>query len=379
MSIRPDPRAPGRPGLLTRAYARVEAVIAGQRRRRPWFDHLARAGGRYERMQGDLVAAGVTYFAFLGLFPVLLLAASVIGLVLAGNAVLQQELFTAVEEAFPGPLGVRLVAQLSDAIDSAGVVGLIGLAGFLYAGLRTMDKLRIGMERIWKGHVDESDFLRDNLQDLVAMVALGAVGLASLGITASVTHATARVLRALGLAQQPGFGVLTWVLGIALAMAVDVLVFLWLLRVVPSVSHPLRRLLPGALFGAVGFEALKLVGAYYLSLISSSVTASALGGAVGLLVWINVVARFAFFTAAWTATLPAITESARPETAAPGPAGPAEADRPERPHPSPVRVAAGLLAGGIVLGAVATRWLPGRRRREATAARSGDPAGPPLR
>ena len=377
MSTRPDLPAPGRPSLLTRSYTRVEAVIAGQRRRRPWFDHLARAGGRYDRMQGDLVAAGVTYFAFLGLFPVLLLAASVIGLVLAGNAVLQQELFTAVEEAFPGPLGVKLVAQLSDAIDSAGVVGLIGLAGFLYAGLRTMDKLRIGMERIWKGHVDESDFLRDNLQDLVAMVALGAVGLASLGITASVTHATARVLRALGLAQQPGFGVLTWVLGIALAMAVDVLVFLWLLRVVPSVSHPLRRLLPGALFGAAGFELLKLVGAYYLSLISSSVTASALGGAVGLLVWINVVARFAFFTAAWTATLPAImAASARPETAAPGPPGPAEADRPERPHPSPVRVAAGLLAGGIVLGAVATRWLPARRRRGGTAARSGDPAGP---
>ena len=48
---------------------------------------------------------------------------------------------------------------------------------------------------------------------------------------------------------------------------------------------------------------LKLVGGYYLSLISGSVTASAFGGAVGLLVWINLVARFAFFTAAWTATL----------------------------------------------------------------------------
>ena len=83
----------------------------------------------------------------------------------------------------------------------------------------------------------------------------------------------------------------------------DVVVFLWLLRVVPSVSHPLRRLLPGALFGAAGFEALKLVGGYYLTLISGSVTASAFGGAVGLLVWINLVARFAFFTAAWTATL----------------------------------------------------------------------------
>ena len=72
---------------------------------------------------------------------------------------------------------------------------------------------------------------------------------------------------------------------------------------VPSVSHPLRLLVPGALFGAAGVEVLKLIGGFYLSLISDSVTASAFGGAVGLLVWINLVARFAFFTAAWTSTL----------------------------------------------------------------------------
>jgi membrane protein len=177
------------------------------------------------------------------------------------------------------------------------------VVGFLYAGLRTMDKLRIGMERIWKGYVDEPDVLRDNLQDLVALVVLGAVGLASLGVTVGVTQATSWVLDLLDVSDEPGYGVLTRLLGIGLAVVADTVVFLWLLRVVPSVSHPLRRLLPGALFGAAGFEMLKLIGGFYLSLISDSVTASAFGGAVGLLVWINLVARFAFFTAAWTATL----------------------------------------------------------------------------
>jgi membrane protein len=286
-----------------RLYARGEELIAAQRRRHSWFDHLARAGGRYQRTQGDLMAAGVTYFVFLGLFPVLLLVASVIGLVLSGNELLQEELFAAIREAFPGTVGRQLVRQLRDAIDGAGFIGLIALAGFLYAGLRAMDKLRIGMERIWKGHVDEPDVLRDNLQDLMALVALGAVGLASLGLTGGVTQATSWVLDLLGLADEPGYGVLTWVLGIALAIAADVVVFLWLLRVVPSVNHPLRLLLPGALFGAAGVEVLKLIGGFYLSLISDSVTASAFGGAVGLLVWINLVARFAFFTAAWTSTL----------------------------------------------------------------------------
>ncbi|NEK86144.1 YihY/virulence factor BrkB family protein [Blastococcus saxobsidens] len=283
-------------------YDRVEAGLDAGRARFGWFDHLARAGGRYQRTQGDLMAAGVTYFAFLALFPVLLLVASVIGLVIAGDELLQRELFTAIRETFPGALGRRLVEQLSGAIDSAGFVGLIGLAGFLYAGLRTMDKLRVGMERIWKGRVDEPEFLRDNVQDIVALVVLGAVGVASLGLTGVVTQASSRVLDFLDLADEPGYGVLTWLIGIGLAMIGDVVVFLWLLRVVPGVNHPLRRLLPGALFGALGFEVLKVIGGYYLSLISDSVTASAFGGAVGVLVWINLVARFAFFTAAWTAT-----------------------------------------------------------------------------
>jgi membrane protein len=297
-------------------WARIEALVNALRRRFAWFDHLARAGGRYERIHSDLVAAGVTYFAFLGLFPVLLLVASIFGLFLAGDALLQQQLFDAIRQAFPGALGQQLVHEVSSAVDSAKVTGLIGLAGFVYAGLRTVDKLRIGMELIWKGEVEKSDVFRDNLQDLLALLALGGIGVVSLGLTGAVTQESSRLMKLLGLADEAGYGFLTWLVGIALAIAVDVVIFLWLLRVVPSISHPLRRLLPGALFGAAGFEVLKVLGGYYLTLISRSVTASAFGGAVGLLVWINLVARFAFFTAAWTATLrsvrsaPAATEPA---------------------------------------------------------------------
>ena len=318
----PQPPARAREPLLTRLYARAEGVVEHQRRRHPWFDHLARAGGRYERTQGDLMAAGVTYFAFLGLFPVLLLVASIFGLFLAGDALLQQQLFDAILQTFPGELGEQLVHEVSSAVGSAGVTGLIGLVGFLYAGLRTVDKLRIGMELIWKGRVEKSDILRDNLQDLLALVVLGGIGVLSLGLTGAVTQETSRVMKLLGLADVRGYGVLTWAVGIALAVLVDVVIFLWMLRVVPSVSYPLRRLLPGALFGAAGFELLKVIGGYYLSLISHSVTASAFGGAVGLLIWINLVARFAFFTAAWTATLRSVeAASAAPRAnAAPVPA-----------------------------------------------------------
>ena len=87
-------------------------------------------------------------------------------------------------------------------------------SGFLYAGLRAMDKLRIGMEQIWKGRVDEPEFWRDNVQDLLALVLLGAVGLLSLALTGVATTATAWTLRAARASTtSPGAGTLTTVLG----------------------------------------------------------------------------------------------------------------------------------------------------------------------
>jgi membrane protein len=370
------PGPAGRPSLASRLAAAPGAVVGTLRRRWGWFEHLVHAGGRYNRVQGDLMAAGVTYFAFLSLFPVLLLLASIVGLVLSGNTVLQQQLYTAVREAIPGPTGDELVKQLQEAIGVAGVVGVVGLVGFLYAGMRAIDKLRIGMERLWKGRVEPADLLRDNVQDVLALLALGAAGLISLGLTGVLTRATTLVLDVLRLDGAPGYGVLTWFLGIALAAVGDVLVFLWLLRVVPATSLGLRRLLPGALFGAAGVELLKLIGSFYLSLISGSVTASAFGGAVGTLVWINLVARFAFYVAAWTATqraveplfpeirlLPDEPSAAASDPAASDPAAPPAVSAPRRSRPpAPALVAAVLLSAGAVLGTAATGLVRRRRR-----------------
>ena len=296
--------------LVERLVARTLATVERERRRRPWFDQMVRAGGRYNRMDGDLMAAGITYFAFLSIFPVVLLAASVIGLLLAGDTLLRSQLISSIRQAVPGETGDFLVGQVTEAISASRVTGVVGAVLFVYAGLRTMDKLRIGVRRVWTGRLVEADFLRDNLRDVVSFVALAVVGAVSVGLTGGATTATSWVLARLGLDDVPGASLVTTVVGIALALAADTVVFLWLLKVVGHTRADVRLLLPGALFGAVGFEILKVLGSLYLALISGSVTASTLGGAVGILVWINLVARYALFTTAWTAFLPRIRSGA---------------------------------------------------------------------
>jgi membrane protein len=354
---------------LGRAVGAARGVLRRQRSRRPWLDHLVHAGGHYNRVQGDLLASGVTYYVFLALFPVLLLVAAVAGFVLSGNAVLEEQLVSAIRDAVPGATGADLAEQAGSAVDRATTFGLIGLAGFLFVGLGAMDKLRVGMDLVWRGRPDPPDFLVDRLKDLGALLGLGAAAAVSIALTTGATAASSWLADLLGVDQVPGFFLLAAAVAIALALAGDTLVFLWVLKGVPDNPFPVRQLLPGAVFGAVGLEVLKLVGNWYLTLIGDNVTAQTLGGFVGLIVWINVVARFAFYTASWTATIPAV-ERARTATApAPAPAAALPVtDLPGGPvrvsGPAPLRLALALLGAGALAGAAVTRQL-GRRRRRA--------------
>ncbi len=332
--------------------AGTEVVHAG-RRRAPWFDHLVHAGGHYNRSQSDMLAAGVTYYVFLALFPVVLLAASIAGFVLSGDQLLQDQLTSAVRDAVPGRTGALLATQVSDAIDNSGIVGTIGLIGFLFIGMAAMDKIRTGMEFIWRGAPDQADFVFDRVKDLGALLRFAAVGALSIGLTVSTTAASSIVFEVLGIAGGRWVPALTVALGFALALVSDTLVFLWLLKHVPRTPFRYRELLPGALFGAVGFELLKLVGNFYLSIIGGNVTAQTFGSIVGIIVWINVVARFAFFTACWTATIPAIEDARLPvplEAQGPTPLPDVALVDERAARPAPLRLAAGLLGAGALVG-----------------------------
>lgn len=340
---------------------------------RRWVRHLTSAASHYMDRQADLLAAGITYFGFLALFPVILLAVSIAGFVLSGRPDLLAELIDEIRTAVPGDLGETLVETIEQATENAGAVGLIGLLGLLYAGIGWMSKMRIAMQTIWKGKPEEGNFVKNNLRDLLSLVGLGGALLASVLLTAVANGLTGFVIELVGLDGVPGIGVLTRLLGIVIAIAGTTLIFLWLFIWLPSTSLPIRAVLPGAIFGAVGFEILKVVGTYYIASVAQSPAAVAFGSAVGLLVWIYFSSRFLLFAAAWTSTLPAVAERIveeaaeedPPDPVIEGPAVPPLKSPSEANVPSIGVVAAGLLGVGAVVGvvtpvAVRRWWRAGR-------------------
>ena len=248
-----------------------------------------------------------------------------------------------------------------------------GLLGLLYAGIGWMSKMRIAMQTIWRGRPLPGSFVKDKLRDLFALIGLGGALVASVALTAVANGLTSLVLEFLGLDGVPGIGLLTRALGILVAVAGTTLIFLWLFIRLPQLDVPVRAVLPGAIFGAVGFEILKVVGTIVIASATRSPTALAFGSVIGLLVWIYLSSRFLLFDAAWTSTLPAVserivTEAAEGQPLEPLVEGPAVPRlKPPVPGvPSTSAVAAGLIGVGAVVGAVAPSavrrwWRAGRR------------------
>ena len=171
---------------------RVTGTLRRQRARRPWLDHLIRAYKQYKDANGDHVAAAITYFSFLALFPLILLSASVAGFVLANNDDLQDRLQKAITENVPGSLGDTISKAVQSVIDNRGSIGVIALLGVAYAGLGWVANLRSGVQIVWAGEVEKESFLKAKLADLLILVGLG------LGIVLSIASKSRRPRRSRG-------------------------------------------------------------------------------------------------------------------------------------------------------------------------------------
>ncbi len=118
--------------------------------KRPDVKLFAAAWRRLQATNGTLYAAAITFFSFLALFPMLLLAVAVLGFVLHGNPQTLHTLFDKISANVPGQVGTTLKDSINSAIDARAAVGLIGLAGVVLTGLGWIGNLRAALDAIWK-------------------------------------------------------------------------------------------------------------------------------------------------------------------------------------------------------------------------------------
>ncbi|MDQ1739863.1 MAG: rane protein [Pseudonocardiales bacterium] len=355
--------------------ARVRSGATGRwkalKQSTPAIAHLVAAYQHYQRNHGNDLAAAITYFSFLALFPLVLLGVSVTAFVLASRPDLQSELFTHLSSDLPGAFGDTVRQTIQGAIDKRAGVGVIGLAGVLLAGLGWIGNLRTAIDTVWGLPARKRSFLAGKAADALVLAGLGIGAAISVAVTAGGTAASSLVLRGVGLDDVPGAGTATWCLGILLGIAGSMVIYGWLMIRLPEVRVPRRIAWRATLLAAVGFEALKLVGTFYIARITGSAAGAVIGPVVGVLVWIYLVARYQLFCVAWAATAMAAGEPAQPDPASETAAAVPEAGVPSAaPAIPPAAVAAGLLSTGAALGAGSLAALQRWRHRATDRRRS---------
>ncbi|MGB3439407.1 MAG: YhjD/YihY/BrkB family envelope integrity protein [Actinophytocola sp.] len=279
-----------------------ESFLARQRAKRRWLDHLVRSGKSYTERYGDHYAAAITYFSVLSLIPLLMIAFAAAGFVLDGNEALLKQMRTDITEAVPSGLGVAINEVISQAIESRGAVGIFGLLAALYAGLGWMSNLRDALTAQWGQEYKQRPFLSTTAKDLLSLFGLGLALAISFGLSAAGTGLGSWLLDLMGLDDDAWALFLLGGATIALALAANWVVFLWVLSRLPRERVGARSAMRGAIAAAIGFEVLKQVFTFYLTIVTESPSGKVFGSTLGLLLFANFVSRFLLFITAWTAT-----------------------------------------------------------------------------
>lgn len=315
-----------------------------------------RAWKRYGDARGNVLAAGVGYFAFFSIFPAVALAFSVFGFVLQGHPEWLSAIAKAIEGYLPGfvkdsghPNGIIPVHAPSTG--TLTVTGVLAFVTLVLAGLGWLGATRAGIRAVFGVTGEPGNLVTNKLRDLGVLVTLGAGIAVSALLTTVVGAATGWIARHVGL------GGSSWVValaGLVVGVAADTGLMLLLLRFLSGVHVPWRALRQGALVGGVGLTLLKLTGSALIGHVSNNPLFTSIAIVVGLLFWLNLIARLTLIAAAWAANDAQLSPLPQPEPLGPQAPPAAAAGRDlSLPAFGPRTADRATLAAGAVLGATA--------------------------
>jgi membrane protein len=264
------------------------------RRRFGWLDHVVRAGQRYDQADGGRLAAAVTYYAFFAAFSLALLGFAILGHVLDNGTV---------QRSVQGYLSLNLPRLDTQALrDARGTAGLVAFVVLPVAGMFWVDALRSSIRAIWRLPEYPGNFFLRQLIDLAVLAGLGLVLAASLAAAVGTENLLSWLLQlATGTDDASG----RWLLGPAgfvLGIGVNTLLCVAVLTGLPRLRMRLGRVLGPALLVVAGLELLKSVGRFYVQRTESNPAYQVVAGAVGLLVFLNLLNQLILFAAALSAT-----------------------------------------------------------------------------
>ena len=253
----------------------VRARFDSDERRHRWLAFLLAVRDKWVADQGSYLVAAVTYYAFLSVFPLLLVFTSALGFVFRHHRHLDARIVNSTLGQFP-VVGHDLRIG---AFHGSGVALAIGLVAAIWSGTRCFVAVEKAMADFWNvPRRDQPSFVRARLRALgvAALLGGGAITGALLGGLATTTGSLALVT--------------TFAAPLA-SIVLNFLLFLLGYRLLTPRDVSWRMLRGGAATAALAYEALQLGGGLYIRhvLERSSNTYGTFALVIGLVSWLYLV------------------------------------------------------------------------------------------
>jgi membrane protein len=191
-------------------------------------------------------AAVLTYYGFLSVFPLFLVATTALGLVLEDNPDLQDDILDTAISQLP-VIGTTIVDN-AGRLDGNVWALVVGLLVALWAATRAFVGVQTAFDDAWEVHADR----RDNfaVKRLKALGGIAIIGGAQIGATALSTIASLGDVRLLGR--------LVLLVG---TIALNAVVLAAMYRFLSARAVTWSMVWPGAVLGGIGFTGLQVAGA----------------------------------------------------------------------------------------------------------------------
>ena len=234
---------------------------------------------------GGMLAGLIAYYGFLSLFPLLLLVITIVGLVTGGSASATHRVEHSFLSQFP-VIGSQLGNNVHALHRRAGVGLVVGIVGLLWGSQGAVQAAQYAMAEVWHvPRVDRPGFLQRLGRTMAVLGVAGVFLLLSTALAGVVTVGSRGWLAVVG--------------ATVVSLGLNIGIYLATFRLLTPLSVQWRWLLPGAVFGGVGWTVLQYIGGALVehSLRNTSQVYGFFAIVLGLLAWIYLGAQLTIYAA----------------------------------------------------------------------------------
>lgn len=247
------------------------------------YDKLKGTAKKFGAEDASLIAAAISFYVFLTLLPLLLLAIAVLGYVVGSS----DKAYDAVVGFFNSfvPTSTFVTDALRGLVQARGVIGWIGIISLLWTGSQLFVTLQIALDNIW-GVVEKPGLVKSRIKAIIMVLVFGVFLLLTLGSSSFVTFLHSATGSVGGWASG-AIGVLLSIAAIVISLVFAIAMFFVIYKFVPDKLVKWQSALVGALFAGITWTIAKELYRLYVTYFADfNKLYGSIGGIILLIIWI---------------------------------------------------------------------------------------------